>query len=221
MAKYSKINYINPQELIPYPKNTKKHPDGQLTKLVRLIENYGFPESKAILVDEELVIVAGHGRRLASISAGLKEVPYQIVTDISPADVKAMRIADNAVAESEWDYGLLKQEYQDLELEDFDMDLLSLDEVHYENMDIEYDYEGEDDNYDDKDLDEVPDDEEVETRVKTGDIWQLGNHFIMCSDCTIESNVKELLGDRKVTLIHADPPYGMGKEKDGVENDNL
>lgn len=137
MATYSKINYINPNELIPYEKNTKKHPDSQLKKLTRLIENYGFPESKAILVDENLVIIAGHGRRLSAIQAGLTEVPYQIVSDISEVDAKAMRIADNAVAESEWDYDLLKLEYQDLELDDFDMDLLSLDDAHLEFVELQ------------------------------------------------------------------------------------
>jgi ParB-like chromosome segregation protein Spo0J len=137
MATYSKINYISPKDLKPYKNNTKKHPDTQIKKLVQLIENYGFPESKAILVDEDLTIIAGHGRQLASIKIGLKEVPYQIITDISEPDKKAIRIADNAVAESEWDYELLKIEYQDLEYEDFDLDLTCLDDVHLEKIDFE------------------------------------------------------------------------------------
>ena len=131
---YSKINYINPSELKPYERNTKQHPDSQLTKLVKLIENYGFPESKAVLVDEQLTIICGHGRTLASIKAGLKEIPYQILTGASDADIKAMRIADNAVSESPWDYELLKLEYQDLELEDFDINILSLADEHYKEI---------------------------------------------------------------------------------------
>ena len=131
---YSKINYINPSELKPYERNTKQHPDSQLTKLVKLIENYGFPESKAVLVDEQLTIICGHGRTLASIKAGLKEMPYQILTGASDADIKAMRIADNAVSESPWDYELLKLEYQDLELEDFDINILSLADEHYKEI---------------------------------------------------------------------------------------
>jgi DNA modification methylase len=207
MATYSKINFIEPEKLIPYDKNAKTHPDSQLTKLVRLIENYGFPESKAILVDEDLIIIAGHGRRLASISAGLKQVPYQIITNISEADKKALRIADNAVGESEWNYDFLKQEYQDLELEDFDMDLLSLDDIHFEAMDLEIEKNNSD--LDEDKLDEIPNKDEVETRAKTGDIWQLGNHFLLCGDCTIENNIKALLGDKKVDMIFTDPPYGV------------
>lgn len=134
MVNYSKINYINPQSLIPYERNTKKHPESQTKKLAKLIENYGFPESKAILVDEKLTIVTGHGRRLSAIAAGLKEVPYQIISDISDIDIQALRIADNAIAESDWDYELLKFEYEDLGKHNFDLDLLALDGNHLKQI---------------------------------------------------------------------------------------
>jgi DNA methylase len=62
---------------------------------------------------------------------------------------------------------------------------------------------------------------QVREGVEIGSILQLGRHKIMCGDSTVEANVRELLGDRLVDLIHADPPYGMGKESDGVLNDNL
>jgi DNA modification methylase len=213
---YSKINYIDPNELKPYHRNTKKHPDEQLKKLTKLIQNYGFPESKAILVDEDLTIIAGHGRRLSAISAGLKEVPYQIVSNISDADVKAMRIADNAVAESEWDYEFLKLEYQDLELDDFDMDLLSLDDIHLEQIELNFDEENND--FDESKEDEIPNEDEVETRAKTGDIWQLGNHYLLCGDCTNENNIKALLSNKKVDMVFTDPPYGI---KTSIANDDL
>ena len=61
----------------------------------------------------------------------------------------------------------------------------------------------------------------IESRVSLGQIWKLGRHTIACGDSTSESNVKKLLGDLAVSLCHADPPYGMGKENDGVLNDNL
>ena len=68
---------------------------------------------------------------------------------------------------------------------------------------------------------EPSEDPEYIPRVKLGEIWKLGRHYIACGDCTIEENVRSLFGDRTAQLIHADPPYGMGKEKDGVMNDNL
>ena len=69
------------------------------------------------------------------------------------------------------------------------------------------------------DPDEVP--EEVETRCKPGDLWILGNHRLLCGDSTKADDVERLMDGATASLIHADPPYGMGKEKDGVENDNL
>ena len=67
----------------------------------------------------------------------------------------------------------------------------------------------------------VPEGIQVREGVEIGSIWALGRHRIMCADSIVEANVRELLGDRQAVLIHADPPYGMGKEKDGVLNDNL
>lgn len=192
MAKYSKINYINPNELIPYERNTKKHPDSQLKKLTKLIENYGFPESKAILVDENLTIIAGHGRRLSAISAGLKEVPYQIVTDISEADAKAMRIADNAVAESDWDYELLKLEYQDLELDDFDLDLLALDDIHLEQIDLIVDYD---------DSDKTMDFEEAFNKVQEGDKTPFSQMTF-----TVHDSQKEIV-DEALDKAKSDPSF--------------
>ena len=73
---------------------------------------------------------------------------------------------------------------------------------------------------DDFDVDAVNEPDYV-PRVKPGEIWKLGRHYIACGDCTIASNVKKLFNGRSAQLIHADPPYGMGKEKDGIANDNL
>jgi DNA modification methylase len=85
------------------------------------------------------------------------------------------------------------------------------------------DDEQEDNNNDDSGSgeDDYEQPEKIISRVKLGEIWQLGRHKIACGDSTIESNVKALLGDNLAVLVHADPPYGMGKEKDGVMNDNL
>lgn len=136
---YSKINYTSPSDLIPYEQNVKTHPEEQITKLAKLIENYGFPESKAVLVDEDMVIIAGHGRRLGAIKAGLGVIPYQVVTGLSEGDKRAMRISDNAVGESEWDYENLRLEYQELSLENYDINLLALDDRAIERIEnLEY-----------------------------------------------------------------------------------
>lgn len=118
VAKYSKIAYINPKELNHYERNSKLHPRSQIQKLAGIIQKYGFPESKAVLVDKSLQIIHGHGRTLAAVEAGIKEIPYQIVTDISEKDIVAWRIADNAIQEYGWDSELLKEDlyaFDDLE----------------------------------------------------------------------------------------------------------
>lgn len=138
---YSEIKFISPKKLVPYKANSKTHPQEQIEKIAKLMKKWGFPESKAILVDENLEILHGHGRREASIFAELKTVPYQVVSGLSEEDKKAWRIADNAVSESEWDYELLKEEYALLTDLDYDVSILGLDEEHL-NMLTENEFEG-------------------------------------------------------------------------------
>ena len=220
MPKYSKINLINPQELIPYEKNAKLHDQEQIETLAKLIENYGFPESKAILVDENLVIVCGHGRRLAAIEAGLKKVPYQIVSQIEEPDIKALRISDNAVGESEWDYSLLKEEYQDLEYSDIDLDLLALDDVHLEAIEFLQDGGEDKDEDGDESEDVLPEENTIEPKVKQGSVWQLGEHRLMCGDSNNLNDIKTLLGHNQIDMLFTDPPYGINESGDRTNRNN-
>ena len=105
----------------PYDKNAKTHPDDQVQLIANSIKEFGF--KTPVLVDENFVIIQGHGRRLASLSLGLKTVPCVIADDLSKEQVKMLRLADNKVAESEWDLELLDFELEELEnlftVEDF------------------------------------------------------------------------------------------------------
>ncbi len=212
MVEYSQINYIDPKELKHYENNAKTHPRDQVQKLATLIENYGFPKGKAVIVDESLEIIHGHGRTLAAIEAGLKEVPYQIVTNISEADVKAWRISDNAVAESEWDLALLKEDLIALDELEYNLNDLCLNEELMEecedlfNLDENTSNPEEDDEYD-----QIP--EAEEKLVKEGDIWQLGRHFLLCGDSTNVEMVENFIGERTIDLCLTDPPYGINAVK--------
>ena len=209
MTEYSKINYISPEELTPYQKNSKMHPRDQIVKLARLMQNYGFPDGKAVIVDENKVILHGHGRTLAAIEAGLEKIPYQVVTDISEADKIAWRIADNAVAESDWDYPMLKEDLMQLDEEGFDLSLLALNDTHLEHIDYDFEYGGETSTLDKEKLDDVPDEDKTIERVKVGDLWQLGRHFLLCADCTNKMAFPALLGKNRFDLVFTDPPYGV------------
>ncbi len=99
-------------KLKPYSNNAKNHPDEQVELIANSIKAFGF--RTPIVVDENFVIIQGHGRRLASLSLGLKTVPCVIADDLSKEQVKMLRLADNKVAESDWDLETLDFELLDL-----------------------------------------------------------------------------------------------------------
>jgi DNA modification methylase len=144
-------------------------------------------------------------------------------TDIPNADdprAKRLSVAANRVAEVNLDYDLevLAELHEEVDLSEmfFADEIAAL--MEKEQSEIPHETKEENEDELNEALDNVG---KVESRVKLGEIWALGRHRICCGDSTVESNVKALLGDRIASLIHADPPYGMGKEKDGVLNDNL
>lgn len=123
-----KIEYISPADLIPYGKNAKRHPAEQVKKIAKSIKEFGFQQP--IVVDKDNVVVIGHGRLLAAKRLNLDDVPCVRVDDLTEEQVRALRLADNSVAESDWNLDFLQEEIEDLEL-NFDFDLsefgLSLD----------------------------------------------------------------------------------------------
>ncbi|MBP0021288.1 MAG: ParB N-terminal domain-containing protein [Cyanobacteria bacterium SBLK] len=119
----------NPKELKPYANNPKTHPPEQIAKIIALIDRFGFPDGKAIILDENDEIIHGHGRCLAAIEMDLETVPVETIANLSEADKRAWRIADNAVAESEWDWGKLEIETCELQKLGSDLKLTGLSEA--------------------------------------------------------------------------------------------
>lgn len=125
MADYTrkkiKVIYKDPGELIPYSKNARTH-DSEIEFLCNSIKAHGFDASHAIGVDRNMVIIHGHGRRLAAMKLGMKEVPVVVRDDLTDEQVTAFRLADNKVSDmSGWDFDLLDQELAFLKDMDFDM----------------------------------------------------------------------------------------------------
>ncbi|MDX2244565.1 MAG: ParB/Srx family N-terminal domain-containing protein [Leptolyngbyaceae cyanobacterium bins.302] len=123
---YPKIEWRSPQTLTPYFNNTKAHPVGHVDKIAASIAEFGFDQP--IVVDEQGVILKGHGRREASIRLGLEQVPVIVRTDLTELQKKACRIADNKVAESEWLEDELRLELLELQDQDYDLHLTGFDE---------------------------------------------------------------------------------------------
>ena len=198
-------------EVRPYEKNPRKNA-GAVKYVKASIEKFGFKQP--IIVDSNRVIIAGHTRLEAAKSLGMAEVPCIVADDLTDAQVKALRLADNKVAEfSEWEMNLLGEELGELaEISDIDMGDFGFDLTEFDNigMDAEENEVVED---------EVP--EEVEPVCKKGEIWLLGEHRLMCGDSTDADAVAKLMNGERADLVFTDPPYGMKKESEGVLNDNL
>ena len=121
------VKYCDPLDLKPYKKNPRIN-DYAVKKVLASIEEFGF--TSPILVDADLVIIAGHTRREAAILKGLKEVPYIVVDWMSPEQVRAYRIADNKLGElALWDEELLRAELFELEAVDFPLEVMGFTEM--------------------------------------------------------------------------------------------
>lgn len=161
----------------PYENNAKMHPDSQINNVAKSIEKYGWQQP--IVVDKNYTIIIGHCRHLAAQKLGLTTVPVVVADNLDDNQVKALRLVDNKSNESGWDLDLLKAEIPDLDLEDFDFDWgIPEDEPEVHNDD-------------DFDVDEaLP----IEPISKLGDIYELGDHRLMCGDSTKREDVEKLMG---------------------------
>lgn len=126
------ITYRSIDNLIPYKRNAKLHPDSQVAKNARSIQEFGF--RNPVLVDGQGEIIAGHGRMLAAKTLGMEQIPTIDASDMTPEQVRAYRIADNKLVESGWDQGLLKVEVGGLQDAGFDVELLGFANSEIENL---------------------------------------------------------------------------------------
>lgn len=206
-----RIETKSPHDLTPYFRNTKAHPTEQIDKIASAIAEFGFDQP--IVIDSDGVIIKGHGRREAAIRLGIKEVPVLVRDDLTEAQKKAARIADNKVAESEWLQEELKTEIEELSDLDYDLDLTGFGE---DELDVLLDGFGDDEEGEegDGDIDDVPDVDEVEPRVKLGEIWDIAGHRIMCGDCRNSNDVALLIGKCQINVAMTSPPYASQRKYD-------
>lgn len=121
-----KIEYLPVSSLHPYERNAKQHPDDQVEHIANSIREFGFRQP--IVVDAGNVVVIGHGRLMAAEKLGLEAVPCVRADDLSEAQIKALRLADNKTNESGWDFGALELELDGLSAE-FDMADFGFDDI--------------------------------------------------------------------------------------------
>lgn len=197
------MTQIKISALRPYPKNARTHSPKQIRQIAKSIKSFGF--TNPVLVDKDNCILAGHGRVEAAKLAGLTEIPVVVISHLTPAQKKAYILADNRLAElSGWDKNILKvelEELQSLEDGDFDLTLTGFDTPEIDVLLAPPDAPApENANFLEK---------SIPTRVKSGDLWQLGKHKLLCADSTQTAAFRRLLGEEKANLIVTDPPYNV------------
>ena len=198
-----KIEKVKIAELNPAEYNPRRMTNKQYEDLKNSLEKFGLVDP--IIINADNTVVGGHQRLRIMRELGAELVPV-VRVNLSKEDEKELNIRLNKNT-GEFDLDVLANNFEVDELKDWGFKDIEL------GFNIDKIVEG---NIEDDHIPEVK-----ETRVKLGDVWQLGKHRLMCGDSTKESDVNKLMNGQKAELLHADPPYGMGKEKDGVLNDNL
>lgn len=201
MTQNRKLEWRSVSTLIPYARNSRTHSDEQIAQIAASIKEFGW--TNPILVDGDNGIIAGHGRLSAARKLKHEEVPVIELKDLTETQRKAYIIADNRLAlNAGWDNEMLTIELNDLLADGFALELLGFDPKEIDALLEPEVVEGL------TDEDAVPDvpDEPV---TKRGDIYQLGNHRLMCGNSTFIDDVEKLMQGTYPDLIHTDPPYGM------------
>lgn len=188
------VQQVKIEKVKPYDKNPRKN-KAAVDYVANSIKEFGFQQP--IVVDKDMVVIAGHTRLKAAKKLKIKEVPVVIADNLTEEQVKAYRLADNKTAEkAEWDFDLLTDELLSLQELDFDMEQFGFD------FDFSEDEEAvEDDNWE-ADVPEEP-------ISKRGDIWVLGRHRLMCGDSTDAADVALLMDGNKADMLLTDPPYNV------------
>jgi DNA modification methylase len=198
-----KVELRDIESIKPYEQNPRLN-DQAVEAVAKSLREFGFRQ--AIVVDADGVIICGHTRWKAAQKLGLKQVPVHVATDLTPAQVKAYRIADNQTASlAEWDYDLLPVELKDLQGMNFDLGLLGFSDTDLTEILAPLDNEG----LTDPDAVPLPGDEAV---TQPGDLWVLGNHRLLCGDAGEAADVDRLLAGALVDLVCTDPPYNVRVE---------
>lgn len=204
-------------ELIPYANNARTHNAEQITQIASSIKEFGF--NNPILIDKNNGIIAGHGRLEAAKKLGLTEAPTIRLEHLTDSQRKAYILADNRIAiNSGWDTELLSLELKDLDA-DFDLEMLGFDPKELAALLNPEQIEG---LTDEDAVPELPD----EPTTKLGDIYQLGNHRLMCGDSTSIDAVEKLMDGQLADQLVTDPPYniayeGGSKKREQIKNDEM
>jgi len=198
------VTYRAVASLKPDPKNPRRHSDRQVDRLARSIETFGF--NVPILVDANRGVLAGHGRLVAAIRLGLRDVPTITIDHLTEAQRRAFLIADNALAtHAEWDPILLGEQFALLSAADLDFDLTV---TGFDLAEIDLAIQGLEPASVGSDSDDAPL-PLLAPVARRGDLWRLGDHRILCGDALDPQNYAQLMPAEKAAVVFTDPPYNV------------
>ena len=190
-------------QIIPYARNPRRN-EKAVAAVAASIAEFGWRQP--IVVDENMVVLAGHTRLEAARQLGLETAPVHVARGLTEAQARAFRIMDNRSAQNaEWDEDLLGLELGDLVEAEFDLGLTGFTE---EELSALMNGLAEDETGPQEGEDEIPDTPEDPVS-RPGDLWILGNHRLLCGDSTVATDVERLLDGVKPLLMVTDPPYGV------------
>ena len=215
MKTTSEMQLVPIGKLVPYVNNARTHSPEQVNKLRSSLREFGF--INPVIIDRDFGVIAGHGRILAAKEEGITEVPCVFADHLTEAQKKAYIIADNRMAmDAGWDEELLRVEIEALQAETFDLSLTGFDEKELFDLFKDNDDVQEDDFDVDAEL-------EKPTVTKSGDVWTLGRHRLVCGDSTKMETFDTLMQGRKANLVVTDPPYNVNYEGTAgkIKNDNM
>lgn len=210
----SEMQLISVAQLIPYQNNARTHSKEQINKLRSSIREFGFVNP--VIIDREYNVIAGHGRIAAAREEGITEVPCVFVDHLTEAQKKAYILADNRMAlDAGWDEDLLRVELEALEEMGYDLGLTGFDDK--ELAALFHAEEAKEDDFD------VEAELQKPTFTKTGDVWTLGRHRLVCGDSTKVETFTTLMDGVKANLVITDPPYNVNYEGSAgkIKNDNM
>jgi DNA modification methylase len=201
-----KIQKVKLNEIKNNPNNPRILKDDKFKKLVKSIQD--FPkmlEIRPIVVNSDMIVLGGNMRLKACKEAGLKEVSIIFADDLTEEEQRQFIIKDN-VGFGEWDWEQLANEWDADKLEDWGLDI--------PNFEVKEELSAEEDDY------EMPD--EVQTDIVLGDLFEIGDHRLLCGDSTCSDTVAKLMDGEKADISFTSPPYNAGKNVRGnfYENDN-
>jgi len=191
---------ISIKDIKSNPNNPRIIKDDKFKKLVQSIID--FPrmlEIRPIVVNDEMVVLGGNMRLKACKEAGLKEIPVIKASDLTPEQQREFIIKDN-VGFGEWDWAMLANEWDSDELQDWGLDIPGFETKQLEAVEDDY---------------EIPD--EIQTDIVIGDLFEIGEHRLLCGDSTMVDQVDKLMNGEKADMVFTDPPYGYKYESNYQE----